>query len=27
MPELSRSLQHTEGVKLIRDWIKSMKQE
>ncbi|MDZ4710368.1 MAG: SO2930 family diheme c-type cytochrome [Saprospiraceae bacterium] len=27
MPELSRSLQHTEGIRLIKDWIKSMKQE
>ncbi len=25
MPELSRSQQHTEGVKLIKEWIKSMK--
>jgi uncharacterized repeat protein (TIGR03806 family) len=26
MPELSRSLVHTEGVELIREWIKGMKQ-
>jgi hypothetical protein len=25
MPELSRKLIHTEGVELIKDWIKSMK--
>lgn len=25
MPELGRSLQHTEGVKLIKDWIQSMR--